>query len=129
MMQILDWTREHIEAFAPSVDASPFAPVTDLASALDGSNLLEWRQDGERALIAVKRTAWPLGNRLDVVGLVSDGERIQSGRAIEALRQFAHAHQVNYITMMTRRDHVARACARAGWIESGVAMVQRVNHV
>ena len=129
MMQAINWTPEHVAAFAPSVEASPMAPLVTPERVLSDSTLLEYRRGDQRALLAVKGVALPLGNRLDIVGLVSDGARIESAPALEALRRFSLLHGINYITMMTRRDHVARACTRAGWRTTGVVMVGQVNHV
>ena len=129
MMQAINWTPEHVAAFAPSVEASPMAPLVARGRVLN-EWLLRQRRRGDRgALRAVKGAPLPLGNRLDIVGLVSDGARIESAPALEALRRFSLLHGINYITMMTRRDHVARACTRAGWRTTGVVMVGQVNHV
>ena len=128
-LEPINWTADHVAAFAPSVAASPIGPISTPERVLDGATLLEYRHGPQHALLAVKGVALPLGNRLDVVGLVSDGERIASAPALEALRRFALLHQINYMTMQTRREHVARACQRAGWERTGVVMVGKVNHV
>ncbi|HNI84330.1 MAG TPA: hypothetical protein PLM38_03090 [Ottowia sp.] len=129
MMRAIDWTAGHVDAFAPSVQASPMRPLVTAERVLTDATLLEYRHGAQRALLAVKGVGLPLGNRLDVVALVSDGERIESGQAIESLRRWAFEHHIDYITMMTARPHIARACARAGWKQTGVVMVGTVNHV
>lgn len=129
MLQAINWTPEHVAAFAPSIEAAPNGPLTTAARVLHDAHLLEYCNGDQHALLAVKGVALPLGNRLDVVGLVSDGARIHAAPAIEELRRFALLHGINYMTMQTRRPHVARACQRAGWQQTGVVMVGHVNHV
>lgn len=128
-MHAIEWTPDRVAAFAPSIEAAPNGPLTTAARVLHDAHLLEYCNGDQHALLAVKGVALPLGNRLDVVGLVSDGARLQSAPALEELRRFALLHAIDYMTMQTRRPHVARACQRAGWQQTGVVMVRQVNHV
>ena len=129
MMQAIEWTPEHVAAFQPSVDASPWGALSTVESVLHGAYLLDYRFGGQHALMAVKPVATERGQRLDVAGLVSDGDRLDSARFAGALRDFAAVRGFNLLTMATKREHIARACERAGWQRGGVVMYGWVNRV
>lgn len=128
-MHAIEWTPEHVAAFQPAVEASPWGPLSTLQSVLHGAHLLEWRQGAQHALIAAKPFASELGSRLEVVAMVSDGDRITSAPFSDALIGFARSHGFNMLAMSTRREHIARGCERAGWVRGGTVMHRWVNHV
>lgn len=119
------WTPDHVQAFAASVHASPFGmagPVDILA----GSFLYAFEDGPRRALIAARPVHFALGNRLDLVGMVSTGERLQPSAMDLEFMDIARAHGAQAVTMCTRWPHIVRACARAGWASTGTVMQKRV---
>lgn len=120
------WTPAHVEAFADSVNASPFGmagPVDVLA----GSFLYEFSDGPHRAFLAARPLTFASGKRLDVVGLVSLGERLQPAALDAALMEIANAHGAQAVAMCTKWPHIARACARAGWTYTGHVMNKKVT--
>lgn len=125
-MKPLQWTPEHIEAFGPSVLASPFGMAGPL-DVLVGSFLYEFSEGSHRALIAARPLTFAQGKRLDVVGLVSLGERLKPAALDAALMDIAKAHGAQAVAMCTKWPHIARACARAGWTYTGQIMNKKVT--
>lgn len=124
----LPWSGEAIEALLPSVAASPW-PLEGPGDVLTGAHLFDFTQGASHALLAVRPVRLDGGMRLDVVGLVSDGERLR-GAAIEAAAvRIARALDCQALAMCTQRAHVVRACARAGWEITGMVMAKRIGHV
>lgn len=118
------WTPEHVAALLPSVEASPWGPLEGPGDVLGGSFLFEFEQGRVHALMAVRPVRLQLGNRLDVVGLVSLGDRMPSG-AIDAMAcDVARQLGAQQLAMCTKQDHVARQCARHGWVQTGVVMTK-----
>ncbi len=124
MTPVPEWTAAHVAALQPSVDASPWGPLESPGDVLGGSYLFDFRQGGAHALMAVRPVRLALGTRLDVVGLVSLGERMRSGELDAALCGIAAQLGAAQVAMCTRQDHVARQCARHGWTETGVIMTK-----
>lgn len=119
-----NWTHDHVAALLPSVEASPWGPLEGPADVLGGSFLWEFQQGGAHALMAVRPVRLQLGNRLDVVGLVSLGDRMPSG-AIDAMAcQAAQQLGAQQLAMCTKHEHVARQSARHGWVQTGVVMTK-----
>ncbi len=108
----------------PSVEASPWGPLEGPGDVLGGSFLFEFEQGRARALLAVRPVALQLGARLDVVGLVSLGERMHSGAIDAAACDIARQMGAQQLAMCTQQDHVARQCARHGWTQTGVVMTK-----
>lgn len=118
------WTPEHVAALLPSVEASPWGPLEGPGDVLGGSYLFEFEQGRVHALMAVRPVRLQLGNRLDVVGLVSLGDRMPSG-AIDAMAcQAAQALGAQQLAMCTKHEHVVRQSARHGWVQTGVVMTK-----
>lgn len=124
MTPITAWTAEHVHALQPSVDASPWGPLESAGDVLGGSFLFEFEQGGAHALLAVRPVRLALGTRLDVVGLVSQGDRMQSGALDAALCDIAGRLGAAQVAMCTGKEHVARQCARHGWMQTGVVMTK-----
>lgn len=118
------WTADHVRALLPSVEASPWGPLEGPADVLQGAYLFEHRDGGAHALIAVKPVALALGQRLDVVGLVSLGDRLRGASLDASMVAIARALGVQQLAMCTNQKHVAHQCARHGWTETGVVMTK-----
>ena len=121
---VTTWAPEHVLALMPSVQASPWGPLEGPGDVLGGSFLFEFEQGGAHALLAVRPVQLQLGVRLDVVGLVSTGDRMQSGAIDAAACDIARQLGAQQLAMCTQRNHVAQQCARHGWTESGVVMTK-----
>ncbi len=106
------------------MDASPWGPLESPGDVLGGSYLFDFRQDGAHALLAVRPVRLALGTRLDVVGLVSLGDRMRSGALDAALCDVAARLGAAQVAMCTKQEHVAQQCARHGWIKTGVVMTK-----
>lgn len=121
---VRDWTADHVAALMPSVQASPWGPLEGPADVLGGAFLFEFEQGGAHALLAVRPVRLQLGVRLDVVGLVSTGDRMQSGAMDAAACDIARQLGAQQLAMCTQRNHVAQQSARHGWVETGVVMTK-----
>ena len=120
------WAPEHIVAMLPSVAASPW-PLEGPGNVLPGALLYTLHDDNRRALIAVSPVNMERGRRLDVVGLVSLGDRLSAADTCAAIDQIAHQHQCRAVAMCTRRAHIVRACARHGWQITGMVMTKEIQ--
>lgn len=121
---IPEWTAEHVRALQPSVDASPWGPLESPGDVLGGAYLFEFEQGGAHALLAVRPVPLALGLRLDVVGLVSLGDRLRSADFDAALCGIASRLGAAQVALCTKHEHVARQCARHGWSQTGVVMTK-----
>ncbi len=112
------WTDADVLAMLPAVDASPWV-LDGAADVLHGAALHEFRQGGQRALIATTFRQLAHGRSLEVVGLVSKGARLQSAAVCAALDDMAAELGADQLVMATARPHLARAVQRAGWVATG----------
>lgn len=120
-----DWTPADVQAFRPSVDASPWG-LEGLRDVLQGAYLFEFEQGGSRALLALSPVMREHGLRLDVVGLVSTGDRMRSGELDAAVCDVARQWGARMVAMCTPHEHVAKQCERHGWKKTGVVMTKEV---
>lgn len=125
----LIWTPEHLDEFAPSVAVSPFGPLGAPADVLAGAYLYELAEGRRRALVAVRPLDQAHGRRLDVVGLVSTGDRMPAAAMGQALDLIATEHAADMLAMCTQRAHIVRQASRQGWCISGVVMQKRFPNV
>lgn len=117
---------DHVNALQPSVDANPWGPLASAGDVLGGAYLFEIEHDGSDALIALRPNAFAHGLRLDVVGLVSTGNRLQAAPLDAALLGIARQFGAHQLAMCTMRPHVERQCLRAGWKKTGVVMTKKI---
>lgn len=110
----------------PSVEASPWGPLASALDVLNGSFLFEFEQGGAHALIALRPNQFAHGVRLDVVGLVSTGNRIPVGALDAALLGVAREFGAQQLAMCTMRPHVERQALRTGWKKTGVVMTKKL---
>jgi len=120
------WTLDDLHALQPSVDASPWGPLASAADVLAGSFLFEFEQGGAHALIALRPNQFAHGVRLDVVGLVSTGDRLPVGALDVALLGIAGQFGADQLAMCTARPHVERQALRSGWQKTGVVMTRKL---
>lgn len=124
----ITWDADRVAAMLPSVLASPW-PMEGPGDVLGGALLYEFTHGRVHALMAVRPVALAGGRRLDVVGLVSDGERMQGAAIDAAAVSVARQLDCAALAMCTQRRHVMQVCQRTGWDTTGVVMVKRVSHV
>lgn len=84
----------------------------------------EVTQDASRALVAVRPVSSSAGKRLDVMGLVSTGDRLDALDFDAAVTSIAKQIGAKQLAMATIHPHIARACQRAGWIQTGQLMIK-----
>lgn len=125
-MKPLAWTLDLIHDFAPSVAANPWGFGTEL-EVLKGCEAWAYAQDGQRALIAVRPVTRSAGTRLDVIALVSTGDRLDGATFDAAVNQLGHHYQARQLAMSTLRPHVAAVCRRTGWEETGILMIKKIG--
>ena len=116
-------------AFTPSVEASPWGPLEGHADILTGAHLVEFSKDRQHALAAVRTVPLLHGVRLDVVGLVSDGDRLTLATLGDALEHVAHQLGAQQLAMCTKHQHLVRACIRHGWAATGTVLTKGLHHV
>lgn len=122
------WAPEHVEALLPSVAASPW-PMEGPGDVLTGAMLYEFTHGASHALLAVRPVALAGGRRLDVVGLVSDGDRLNGAAIDGAAVAIARELDCQALAMCTQRAHVVRTCTRMGWQITGMVMAKGINGV
>lgn len=120
------WAPEHVQALLPSVLANPW-PLAGPIDVLGGATLYEFTHGRSHAYMAVRPVPLDGGRRLDVVGLVSDGERLRCGEFGRAVLSIAQAHECAAMAMCTQRAHVVRGCMREGWKITGMVMARNIN--
>lgn len=120
------WCADMLDAFAPSLDANPWGWGT-AAEVLGGAFAFEVDGGACRALVAVRPVVRSAGTRLDVVGVVSIGERLRAADFDAAMLDIARRFDARALAMATLRPHIAHAAARVGWRPAGVLMVKRMD--
>lgn len=124
----LAWEAAHVAALAPSVAASPW-PMEGPRDVLNGAMLFEFTNGRAHALMAVRPVLLAGGRRLDVVGLRSDGERLQGAAIDAAAVRIARELECKALAMCSQRAHVIRTCARQGWGITGMVMAKEIGNV
>lgn len=127
-LNLRNWTEADVLAFLPSVEASPFGPLEGVSDVLDGSALFEFNQEQRKALAAVRPVQLQYGKRLDVVGLVSLGDRLHRADLL-AVDDAAAMLACDMATICTRHPHLTKALEKAGWQITGFVMAKRYQRV
>lgn len=123
-MRLTAWDADALHTLQASAEKSPFGPLASPAEILHGSLLYEYCNRGQHALIAVKPLAFSGGVRLDVTGLVSDGDRLDGREFADAIDAVARQHDARIMALCTSVPHVAKTCLRNGWGISGTIMLK-----
>lgn len=122
----LPWDTDLIDAFAPSIHANPWG-FGRAHEVLHQSEAFEFSLNGQQALVAVRPVRRLDGIRLDVVALVSTGDRLRATNADDALLQIASMYQADQLAMSTMRPHIAKLAQRTGWQQTGVLMIKKLG--
>lgn len=121
------WDADALELFGPALDASPFGPLATPAEALGGSFLFEYADKGRHALVALRRSVYAAGSRLEVVGLASVGDRLQALPFYNAVEAIGRANGDRFVVCCTQRPHVVKSCVRAGFGISGAILLKTID--
>lgn len=111
----------------PSVEASPWGGLANPHEALRGAHLFTFADGGQRALVALRPVVFGRGTRLDVVGLVSQGDRLHGAAFDQALMATARCFGASVLAMTTAREHIERQCIRQGWERTGSVMTKAIH--
>lgn len=125
----LTWDASHVLELMPSVHANPFGPLEGPLDVLGNAYLYELTQGRCRALLAVRPVQCQDGKRLDVVGLVSTGDRLAGSTLTHALDDLAANHQADQLAMCTQRAHLVKVASRHDWAISGLVMTKGFHRV
>lgn len=118
-MKPIPWTVENCRAFAPALDRNPYGALESPGEVLTGSYLYQFDHRAQSALLAVRPLQLSHGVRLEVVGMVSEGQRFQAAALDRVMTEIAFAHGADQLAMMTKHAGLVRACVRHGWADSG----------
>jgi len=122
----LNWGPELVDELQPSISMNPWRYGTAL-EVLNGCHAFELENGSQRVLVAVRPVQRQGGVRLDVVGLVSTGDRFESAKVFDGLDHIANLFSADQIAMATAVPHIARQCQRAGWLDAGVLMTKQIG--
>jgi hypothetical protein len=122
----LNWSPDLVDAFQPSIDANPWGYGTAL-EVLNGCHAFEYGKASQHALIAVRPVQRQAGTRLDVIALVSTGDRLEANAFDDRMLTIASLFGANQLAMSTLRPHVAAVAKRSGWINTGVLMIKPIG--
>ncbi|MES2482971.1 MAG: hypothetical protein V4609_13310 [Pseudomonadota bacterium] len=121
-----DWNDEAMAAMLPSLAASPWGPLSSPRDAFGNAHLYEFTHGRSHALMAVRPVDLARGRRLDVVGLVSDGDRLPAAVLDFELVRLARGYQACLLAQTTQRPHLVKQCLRTGWLTTGAVMLKVV---
>jgi hypothetical protein len=122
-MNRLEWTPGLVQRFGPAVAQTPWGWGTPF-EVLGGSDAYELRDRGAHVLLAVRPVPREQGLRLDLAGLVSEGDRVRAAAIGQALDELAGAYGARGVAMATQVPHVARTAVRCGFRACGVMMIR-----
>ena len=123
------WEPGHVLDMMPSVNVSPWGPLEGPNDVLGGSMLYEITEGNGRALVAVRPVQLEMGKRLDVVGLVSTGDRLSAATVARALDDMAANHSADQLALWSQIPHVIKGAGRNGWNISGVVLTKGFHRV
>lgn len=120
------WDDEALDALHRPA-ANPFGPLNSARGTFHGAQLFEFIEGGQRALLALRPLNFDGGRRIDVVGLASLGDRLQAESLRAALDDLALRDGADMLAMCTIYPHLARACQRMGWAETGRVLTKKLK--
>lgn len=121
------WSDDLVQQLQPAADANPWGPLSSAADLVRGAQLWELVGGARHAWIAVRPLDLAHGRRIDIAGMVSDGERLQAADVHQITQALGREHRAQLVAMSTARPHLVRTCARAGWSITGAVMRQEVK--
>lgn len=128
-MTRMGWDESSVLSLMPSVHASPWGPLEGPFDVLGNACLYELTEGRGRALVAVRPVDLQHGRRLDVVGLVSTGDRLSAATVARALDDMAAMHHADQLAMCTQRAHIVKGASLHGWGISGLVMTKGFHRV
>ena len=121
------WDADAVNTFARHMHLNPMGPLASPLEVMAGAHLYEYADKNQRALVAVRPVAFHAGNRLDIVGLESTGDRLEAKNFTLAMDDLARAHQAQYLACLTQQPHVAKACIKNGYVLTGAVLLKLVG--
>lgn len=121
------WDSDALDTFSASIAVNPFGPLASPFEVMNGAHLYEYTNKGQRALVAVRPVAFNAGNRLDIVGLASVGDRLQAKPFFAELDNLARDHQARILACFTQVPHVARTCHKNGFGINGAILLKVID--
>jgi hypothetical protein len=121
------WDEDRIRDLLPSVDANPWGPLESARDVFYGGHLYEYTRAAERALMVVRPVQLAHGTRLDVIGLASLADRLNSAAVVASLESLAHQHGAQQLAMCTQRQHLVKSCTRLGWQVTGQVLTKALH--
>ena len=122
----LQWDAEVLAAFAPAVAVSPWN-LTPL-DAFHGSQAYEIINGEIRLLMAAKGFERGGVRFLEITGLVSDGARMTTEAAGNAVDTLSHFYQADTVGVFTPHKHLHRIAQRIGFTETGRQFFKSTKH-
>lgn len=125
MMRPAAWNDEAYAAMR--LASSPFGPLACIEQMMHGADLFIYERAKQRAFVAVRPVALFGGQRLDIVGLSSVGDRLQ-GRAFHAaIDRLAIDHRASLLACCTSVTHVAQSCTKNGFSITGAVLTKNTG--
>lgn len=121
------WDADVLNALRALVPVSSYGGIANVAEMMQGAHLYDFTHGNCHALLAVRPVRFAGGSRLDVVGLLSDGDRLQAAQLDGALRSIALELDTSLLVMTTQIPHVAKQCQRMGWTITGAVLTSPVQ--
>lgn len=109
----------------PSVQTNPWGCT--VLETLGGSQLFEVEQGPVHLLIAAKGMKRQEVATLEITGMVSMGDRMQTVQVGQALDTLANIYTADYLAMYTPHQHLQRGAQRLGFYETGRLFMKRVK--
>ena len=125
----INWDEGAVLEMLPSVLASPWGPMEGALDVFGGALLYELTEGKRRALIAARPVNLEHGRRLDIVGLVSTGDRLQAAAFSNAVDDMAAQLACDQLAMCTQRAHLVKQASKHGWAISGLVVTKGFHRV
>jgi hypothetical protein len=118
------WDNDVLQALAPSVARSPFGTLASAEEMLQGAHLYRYDDGAQAAFVAVRPVRFAAGQRLDIVGLRSLGDRLNTRKFIAALDDLGTQFDAHHLAFCTQVGYVAKSCLKNGYHVSGVVLLK-----
>lgn len=119
------WTPENLAAMMPVVALNPWGASAQ--EVLGGSQLFEVEEGAQHILIAGKGIRRGDVATLEITGMVSLANRIQTDTLGGALDALANQYGAHVLAMYTPHPHLQRGALRLGFAETGRLFQKQVN--
>jgi hypothetical protein len=119
------WTPENLAAMLPVVALNPWG--ASASEVLGGSQLFEVEDGAQHILISGKGIRRGDIATLEITGMVSLADRIQTATLGQALDNLATVYAADILAMYTPHPHLQRGAVRLGFAETGRLFQKQVN--